>query len=238
MSSQLKQAEATVTDHAIKESDIATYLDQHPDFFQRHTAFLEKQQIAHHNIGTATSLIERQVAVFRDKNAHLEGRLDGLLRAARSNEQIMVRLQHLTLELLRADNLDKMIAVCQDVLRSDFNADYVAIRLIKKTRKTVQGQENLHFINASNAGLKQFENLFIKGKPICGKLSAKQQRFLFSPHIEEVQSTALLPLKTTKNIGILALGSKDKARFHPGMGTVFISHLGDLISNAFAQHMH
>ncbi len=237
MSSHLKQVENTVTDQSIDETDIANYLHQNPDFFQRHSEFLEKQNISHHNIGSATSLIERQVAVLREKNAHLEGQLDNLLRAARSNEQIMVRLQHLTLELLRAENLNEMIAVCQDVLRSDFNSDYIAIRLIKKTHKNSKSQENLHFINANNASLKQFDNLFISGKPFCGTLPDKQQKFLFSAHIDDVKSAALLPLQTTQNIGILALGSKSEKRFHSGMGTVFISHLGDLISNAFAQHV-
>jgi len=237
MSSQLKQVENAVTDQAMDEANIANYLRQHPDFFQRHTEFLEKQNISHQNIGSATSLIERQVAVLREKNTHLEGQLNNLVRTARSNEQIMVRLQHLTLELLRAKNINEMITVCQDVLRSDFNSDYIAIRLIKKTRKNNTGQNNLHFINVSNASLKQFDNLFISGKPFCGKLPDKQQKFLFPTHLDDVNSAALLPLQTTKNIGILALGSKSKERFHPGMGTVFISHLGDLISNAFAQHV-
>jgi uncharacterized protein YigA (DUF484 family) len=238
MSSQLQQTENTMTNNAINEIDIATYLHQHPGFFQRHSEFLEQQQISHQNIGSATSLIERQVAVLREKNSHLEGQLDRLLRAARSNEQIMVRLQHLTLELLRSDNLDEMITICQDVLNTDFNADFVAIRLIKKVKKSAKNQGNLHFITTSNASLRQFENLFITGKPVCGRLPSKQQKFLFSKHINEVKSVALLPLKTNKNIGILALGSTDKNRFHSGMGTVFISHLGDLISNAFAQHVN
>ncbi len=238
MNSQLKQTENTMTNNNINETDIATYLHQHPDFFQRHAEFLEKQHISHQNIGGATSLIERQVAILREKNSHLEGQLDGLLRAARSNEQIMVRLQHLTLELLRSNNLDEMISICQDVLNTDFNADYVAIRLIKKNKQPAKNQGNLHFITTSNASLRQFKNLFITGKPVCGKLPIKQQKFLFSKHINEVKSVALLPLKTTdKNIGILALGSKDKNRFHSGMGTVFISHLADLISNAFSQHI-
>jgi uncharacterized protein YigA (DUF484 family) len=237
MSSQLKQTESTLLGNTIDEVEITHYLRQHPDFFQRHGEFLEQQHISHQNIGSATSLIERQVAVLRNKNTHLEKQLDSLLRAARSNEQIMVRLQHLTLELLRAEDLDTMIDVCQDVLRSDFNADYVAIRLIKKPQKNTKQYDNLHFINSSNAGLKQFENLFVNGTPVCGRLPEKQQKFLFSQYIDEVKSAALLPLKTNKNIGILALGSTNKTRFHPGMGTVFISHLGDLISNAFAQHI-
>ena len=233
MSSQLKnQAENT-----IDEADIASYLQQHPDFFQRHTDLLEKQQLNHQEIGTASSLIERQVAVLREKNTHLEEQLNNLLRTARSNEQIVVRLQHLTLELLRSDSLDEMISICQEVLRSDFNADFVAMRLIKTNpRKKVQ-QGNLHFIDSNNKILKQFDKLFEKRKPVCGKLPSDQQSFLFAEHINDVKSVALLPLQTADNIGILALGSLDESRFHPGMGTVFISHLAELISTAIAQHI-
>ncbi|MCK5902277.1 MAG: DUF484 family protein [Cocleimonas sp.] len=230
MSSQLKKH----PEETLHEADIVTYLHQHPDFFQRHTDLLEKQHIPHHNTGTATSLIERQVAVLREKNTHLDEQLNSLLRAARSNEQIIVRLQHLTLELLRSDNLDEMISICQDVLRSDFNADFVAIRLIKTSEKKKQ-RANLHFINSDDKTLRQFEKLFIEKTPICGKLPDSQQAFLFADHLDEVKSVALLPLHAGRNLGILALGSQDQSRFHPGMGTVFISHLAELISTAIAR---
>ena len=233
MSSQLKkQPESTIND-----TDIVSYLQQHPDFFQSHTELLEKQQLHHQDIGSASSLIERQVAVLRDKNNHLEEQLNTLLRTARSNEQIIVRLQHLTLELLRSDNLDEMLSICQDILRSDFNADFVALRLIKTNPRKKAQQGNLHFIDSDNKILRQFDKLFDKRTPVCGKLPTDQQSFLFSDHINDVKSVALLPLQTTNNIGILALGSQDESRFHPGMGTVFISHLADLISTAIAKHL-
>ena len=88
MSSQLKQTENTITDDAMNEADIAAYLHQHPDFFQRHTRFLEKQQITHQNIGSASSLIERQVAVLREKNNHLEEDFDGKLMSDFSGQVI------------------------------------------------------------------------------------------------------------------------------------------------------
>ena len=232
MSSQLNvQAE-----NMLDEDDIASYLHQHPDFFQRHTELLETQHIPHQNTGTTTSLIERQVAVLRDKNNHLEEQLNVLLRAARSNEQIVIRLQHLTLELLRSESLDEMIGICQDVLRSDFNADFVSIRLIKKNARK-KSQANIHFIKSDDEILTQFESLFKNKKPVCGKLSSEQQKFLFSEHVDDVSSVALLPLQSTNNLGILALGSQDEARFHPGMGTVFIAHLAELISAAIARYV-
>ncbi|RTZ67718.1 MAG: DUF484 domain-containing protein [Aquificaceae bacterium] len=232
MSSQLN----TQTDNMLDEDDIASYLYQHPDFFQRHTELLETQYIPHHNTGTTTSLIERQVGVLRDKNNHLEEQLNGLLRAARSNEQIVVRLQHLTLKLLRSEDLDEIITICQDVLRSDFNADFVSIRLIKKNARK-KSQANIHFIKSDDEILTQFESLFKNKKPKCGKLSSEQQKFLFAERTDDVKSVALLPLQSSNNLGILALGSKDEARFHPGMGTVFIAHLAELISAAITRYV-
>ncbi len=232
MSSQLK----TQAENIFDENDIASYLHQHPDFFQRHTELLETQYIPHHNTGTTTSLIERQVGVLRDKNNHLEEQLNSLLRAARSNEQIVVRLQHLTLRLLRSESLEEIIDICHDVLRSDFNADFVSIRLIKKNARK-KSQANVHFIKSDDDILIQFESLFENKKPVCGRLSLEQRTFLFAENVDDVSSVALLPLQSSNNLGILALGSHDESRFHPAMGTVFIAHLAELIAAAIARYV-
>ena len=51
------------------EAGIAEYLQQHPDFFERHGSVLAKLKIPHARGAAAVSLVERQVAVLRDKNA-------------------------------------------------------------------------------------------------------------------------------------------------------------------------
>ena len=205
---------------------IAKYLSTHPDFFQRH-AELSTIQVPH-GAGTA-SLIERQVAILRKKTRDLEEQLNGLIRTARGNEQIVTRLQRFTLELMRADGIDDVIGTCQNVLREDFNADFVTLKIIG-------GDDTMHFVAPSNANLKSFENLFRTKKPVCGQLKEEQRNFLFEKNNDKVKSVALVPLYGAEKIGILALGSEDESRFHPGMGTVFISHLGELISTSINYH--
>ena len=68
-------------------------------------------------------------------------------------------------------------------------------------------------------------------------LREEQQAFLFGKNSDAVNSVALIPLSGAKRMGILALGSEDETRFHPGMGTVFISHLGELISTSLTRHL-
>ncbi len=217
-----------MTDAMMDESVIAKYLASHPDFFQRHSDLLSTIQVPHG--AGAASLIERQVAILREKSRDLEEQLNGLIRTARGNEQIVTRLQRFTLELMRADGIDDVIGTCQDVLREDFNADFVTLKIIG-------GDDTMHFISTGNENLKGFDNLFKSKKPICGHLKEEQQEFLFEKQADKVNSVALVPLFGAENIGILALGSEDEGRFHPGMGTVFISHLGELISTSITYHL-
>ena len=119
-----KTAESTLTT-SLDSQSIVDYLKHNPDFLIQNSDLLEVLEVQQ-GIKGATSLLERQTSVLRGKNKHLEDQLDNLIVAARSNEQIMKRLQHLTLELLRADDLDMLLSTCQDVLRGDFNSDFVS----------------------------------------------------------------------------------------------------------------
>ncbi len=222
-------SEAIIADAMMDESILADYLASHPDFFQRHPKLLETLQVPH---GTGTvSLIERQVAVLREKSRDIEEQLNGLIRTARGNEQIVTRLQRFTLELMRADGLDDVISTCHEILRDDFNADFVTLRIIG-------GDDTMHFVSPDNKTLKYFDRLFDSRKPICGRLKEEQQAFLFKKNASNINSVALVPLFGVDKIGILALGSKNETRFHPGMGTVFISHLGELISTSLTHHLN
>ena len=47
-----------------------------------------------------------------------------------------------------------------------------------------------------------------------------------------MQSTAFVPLGDKGANGMLAIGSSDPARFYPGMGTLFLDLLADVISTS------
>ena len=71
----------------------------------------------------------------------------------------MKRLQHLTLELLRADDLDMLLSTCQDVLRGDFNSDFVSFRLFQD-KPNESDMPGLHYVKSNHTMMKAFDELF------------------------------------------------------------------------------
>jgi hypothetical protein len=66
--------------------------------------------------------------------------------------------------------------------------------------------------------------------PVCGQLSDTQMDYLFGAQAEDVGSAALLPLRSDDILGVLAIGSSDKQRFHADMGTEFLIQLAEVVS--------
>ena len=71
--SQTDAVDSIIADAMMDENVIADYLQTHPEFFQRHSELLQTLQVPH-QAGTS-SLIERQVAVLRDKVVTLKSNL-------------------------------------------------------------------------------------------------------------------------------------------------------------------
>lgn len=226
------QAKKQESDTSIDESIIVDYLTNNPDFFHSHLDLLENMHVPHQS-GDAISLVERQISLLRTKNQAFEKQLSNLISAAGSNEHVVNQLHHLALELMHSDCLDSTVASCQGILRNEFNADHVVLRLIGQGKST----ESLHFIKPNDPSLKHFDSLFKKREAVCGRLRPKQQVFLFGENGASIRSAVLIPLHEVKPIGVLALGSRDEHRFNPTMGTLFINYLGELVSRALIKHL-
>ena len=221
------------SDKEISAAQVAAWLRVHPDFFREHEEVLDVLSIPHPHTGEAVSLLERLVQRQRDKCQELESRQGEMLKAARDSEQVIARLHHLALELMTCDSLDDVVGACNDMLRSDFKADNVVLRLIGRGRE----RDGLHFIDPDDKSLKQLATLFRKRQPVCGRLRPRQQIFLFGEAGASLKSAVLIPLYEAREIGVLALGSENEARFYPGMGTLFIGQLGGLVARALARYL-
>jgi len=214
-----------------EEESIAAYLQRNPEFFERHQAVLARLKLPHARGGAAISLVERQIEVLREKQAALEGKLAELLRTARANDAIAERLHRFTRRLLRAVPEGEAIARIEAGLREDFDAFHAALVLIGE-RPEIPAQQFVRTVAADDPNLKSFESLFASGKPRCGQARDSQREFLFGPEGAEMGSVALVPLGEKGSIGLLALGSADRDRFHPGMSTEFLARMAELIADA------
>ncbi|NNG13311.1 MAG: DUF484 family protein, partial [Halobacteria archaeon] len=71
----------------------------------------------------------------------------------------------------------------------------------------------------------------------CGRFKREQMSFLFGDQAPAVESAAIIPLGKKGGTGLLAIGSQEGNRFHPGMGTLFLTHLGELLDLLLNVHL-
>jgi uncharacterized protein len=213
-----------------EEESIAAYLQRNPEFFERHQAVLARLRLPHMRGGSTISLVERQIEVLREKQATLEHKLAELVRVARANDAISERLHRFTRRLLRVVPRSEAIARIEAGLREDFDAFHATLVLIGAPDPGAP--RFVRSLAADDPNLKSFESLFASGKPRCGQARDSQREFLFGPEGLELGSVALVPLGEKGALGLLALGSADRDRFHPGMSTEFLARMAELISDA------
>jgi len=214
-----------------EEESIAAYLQHNPDFFERHHAVLTRLRLPHARGGSTISLVERQIEVLREKHAAVEAKLAEFVRVARANDALADKLHRFTRQLLRAGSREGVIATMESGLRVDFDAFHSVLVLIG-SHPDVTPQRFVRVVRADDPNLKSFETLFSNGKPRCGQARDSQREFLFGSDANDIGSVALVPLGEQGSIGLLALGSTDRDRFHPGMSTEFLARMADLIADA------
>lgn len=216
-----------------EEESIAAYLQHHPDFFERHQPLLARLRLPHVRGGSTISLVERQIEVLREKHAALEGKLADLVRVARGNDAIAEKLHRFTRRLLAARSRTEAVTAVEASLREDFDAFNSVLVLIGEQADPT-AQRFFRTIRPDDPNLKSFETLFASGKPRCGQARDSQREFLFGSDANDIGSIALVPLGEKGSVGLLAIGSTDRDRFHPGMSTEFLARMGELIADSLS----
>lgn len=205
---------------------VVAYLRDHPDFFTRHVDLTAELRIPH-PCQPAVSLLEYQNRLLRDHCQRLRDKLLDLVAIARDNDRLAERVQRLALGLLDArGGLDELLHGIKAILRDEFKADGVALCLAMPPTTGLSAVEE--FLRPDVVGL--FDEVFRSGRPQCGPLSAAQAAALFGEGATVAASAALIALGGSAWRGLLAVGSGDVRRFHPGMGTLFLERIGELIT--------
>ncbi len=214
----------------LSEQQVFDYLANHPDFLEKHPKLLSHLQISHQVEG-GVSLVERQVKVLREKNRELQGRLIEMLSAAQTNEELLKKCIRLVLCLVDCRSLGQLTNTLSDVLQREFDLDAVSISLCGHWEKV--NNARVH----SNAQRLQ-ESLgcyFPDNEPVCGRLDNKTREVLFASHAVKSGSVAMMPFGKKGQLGILALMSRDQARFSPDMGDLFLQLISSITSQMLQQ---
>ena len=224
-------ADMNPTDHSITEDDIANFLANTPDFFERHAELLASVQLSSGHGSRAVSLQERQAGLLRDKIKLLEARMVDMIRHGQENVGIADKLQRCTRNLLLTANARDLPAAIVDALTVQFLIPQAAIKV---------WQVNDVFADEGFcAGVSADTQTFTRSltAPYCGVNSGfEAANWLPEPAL--ALSIALIPLRADPAqdaFGLLVLASADPDRFHADMGTDFLAQIGDLAGAAISR---
>ena len=218
----------------ITEDDIANYLANSPDFFQRHAELLASVHLASPHNNRAVSLQERQAEMLRDKIKLLEHRLMDMIRHGNENALLANRLLRWAGSLFLTTDPASMPQQIAGQIVEQFSVPQVTIK--------VWGVAP-HFASHDFAlGVSEDAKLFASSltEPFCGvNTGFEAVTWLADP--AAAASIALLPLRSTPAgptsaaFGLLVLSSPDAQRFNSGMGTDFLQHVAEIASAALGR---
>jgi uncharacterized protein YigA (DUF484 family) len=230
-SQQTTQQEEKLAD----ELQLISLLKEHNGILLDHPELLAKLEIPH-QVGSATSLIERQVGVLRENLKASEKRLRELMDIARDNERLAQSRHRIAINLLGAHDLVDVVSVVLDELKNELKAEFADIKLFSDNAELVEKHPGL-FVPTDAQELNLFSTMLKHKNPVCGRGSVEQSAFLFGDKAEGVASAAIIPLVSGADLGLLGLGASDAERFQSSMGTEFLSQVGELVSAALAVHL-
>jgi len=223
----------------ITEDDIANFLVNTPDFFERHAELLAAVKLTSPHSHRAISLQERQAEMMREKIRALELRMMDMMRHGTENEVLIERMQRWVKTLLMTTNARDLPNTIADRLQHDFMVPQVAIKVwgVNESFKIEP------FAQSVIDPIKDFAaTLATPYVGINNNFDAVQ--WLDDP--ATVQSVAFIALRETQPedtpetaaqrpvIGLLVLASPDPQRYYEGMGTTIIERMGDLASAALS----
>ncbi|MFK8019038.1 MAG: DUF484 family protein [Pseudomonadales bacterium] len=216
----------------LDDESVATYLREHPGFFDLHPAVLAELELPHQS-GTAVSLVERQVSVLRDRNIEMRNRQGKLIDTARENDRLFELTRRLILDLLLADSLEAATHALDKSLKTDFKTDFSNLCLLG-----TDACENEYFRCVTPVVAREsVGNLLDAKQVICGILRKEETAFLFAEHAEQVKSAAVIPIGKDSIVGLLAVGNRNPQHYKSGMGTLFLSYIGDILAHALPRYL-
>ena len=215
----------------ITEEDIAGYLVNTPEFFERHADVLTGVQLTSPHGARAVSLQERQAEMLREKIKALEQKVMAMVRNGHENTAIADRLHRWSLALTGAAEARELPARTVDAAKEQFAVPQAALRLWD----LAPGHGLANFAADPGDELRTFAASL--GEPYCGpNRGFDAVRLLDNP--EEAASLAMLPLRDARDgacFGLLVLASSDIARFDAGMGTDFLQRMAAVAGAALGR---
>jgi len=211
----------------LNANDIGAYLKDHPDFFNDNKKLLLELRIPHES-GSSISLVKRQMVELRKQNNDLRAQLNEFVDIGRETEFFYQITHGLTLSLLDATDLQDAFTILKTHFEEVFKIQFT--RIIWFSEVNSEHAKSCTFEQANNA----LGGDLTAGHSISGTLDENQRDFLFDSDAESIKSAAMTIIGKGDLRGIIAIGNEHPEYYQADMGTMFLTHIGNIFS--FATH--
>ena len=232
----------------MNEDDVASFIQNHPDFFRRKPWLLGPLELPDPHDGRAVSLAERQTQVLRERIRALEANLADFARNGRDNDALGEGLARWAGALLAERDEARLPERVVEGLKVEFAVPAAAVRIWEfdarfaalECTRTV-GEDVLRFASSMQA-------------PFCGLNADFEAAGWMKTESVDIRSLALIPLRAEPAaqpagpspgspfgtpfgppFGLLTLGSPDPQRFRSDMGTAFLTRIGQIAAAALSR---
>lgn len=200
---------------------VIVYLRDHPEFFREHPEVLARIELEHES-GAASSLLEHQVSVLRDQIQRLRRQVAQYHEQAADNEARLDRINDLFLAMIGVTSVRGLEETARQHLTENMGIDFAGLAVTDPDLD----HDDLRLL--SNAEAEDLAPVLREKQAVCGRISESRLRPVLADHVDEVESAAIIPLGDPA-FAVLILGSRDENKFYPGMGTLFLNMMGQMI---------
>ena len=218
----------------ITEDDIANYLANTPDFFERHAELLAAVQLTSPHSLRAVSLQERQATMLREKIKVLEHRIMDMIRHGNENLLLSDKLLRWARTLFLVTDPLALPGQIAGEIQEQFSVPQVGIKVWDVAPQFAHAE----FAHGVSDDARLFASSLME--PFCG-VNTGFEAVSWLPEPHAVASLAILPLRNGlvgtagPAFGLLVLASPDAQRFNSAMGTDFLARVAELASAALSR---
>ena len=224
----MSQADSKVNKPSVLSSeDILIYLNEHPEFLQQHPQILENQALDH-ECGDASSLLERQVKVLRQRVQDYANKLDGLVATAQRNDSQFEKTKDLISTLGGCQNLSQVTAALKASFIDAFQADIVKLIILQDSEEQAP---DLVTLSANAEEAKALTSITEKTDAFCTPVKNSPLAGMLADTAKPMHSCAVLPIHYQQQaLGLIIIASAAEDHYSKELDTLFLNHVATVSS--------
>ena len=209
----------------LDESSVVRFLETHPDFFANRDQLLMSLRLPQPR-GAAISLMDRQVALLRERNVENRRLIEDFKRNALRNEEVFQSTKTLVLALIAAEDAEAFYAALSIGLRDELG---FSVSLLFIGEESTSINDVAHFTRSEDMP-GYYTTHFDTQTTYMGPLREEERSWLFPMEANETPSSAVVIMLEQDPMTLLALGHPEPGYFNSQLETTLLTLVTDALA--------